>query len=102
MGYTREKFKVQGETFQIKPSSPRNVKELFEYIDGSDIEVEEDADISAGMEAVGRQYLDILFLIAEPVDDEVTKDDLDHLDIDINMVDSYMMDFMPMQSVTER
>jgi len=101
MAYTRPKFEVQGFTFQLKPTSPRNVQDLFDYLDDSDIEEEADEE-PEGMilEPLAEQYLDVLFLIAEPVDESTTKGDLDPMDIDIKLVDSYMADFLPMSSAT--
>lgn len=97
MSYTRPKFKVRGETFELKPTSPRNVQSLFDYLEDSEIEPDDDQMLLG----LGEQYLDVLFLIAEPVDEDVTKDDFDPMDIDINLVDAYMADFLPMQNVTE-
>lgn len=95
MGYTRPTFKVQGVTFKLKPTSPRNVKELQDYIVDSDIEDPED---DQALEALANQYKDVLRLIAEPQDG--TLEDIEPMDIDLNLVDSYLEDFMPLGTMT--
>lgn len=94
MSYQRASFEIQGYTFKLKPTSPRNVKNLFEYLEDSDIEEEDDDPLWD----LGNQYVDVLFLLA---DTEATKEDIDPMDIDIQKVDKYMQDFLPMQSGTE-
>lgn len=96
MPYTRPTFNIQGASFKLKPTSPRNVQDLFDYLQDSDIEPDADQMLLG----LGEQYLDVLFMIADPQEDDVTQDDLDPMDIDINKVDAYMSDFLPMQNVT--
>jgi hypothetical protein len=93
MSYERASFDIQGYTFNLKPTSPRNVKNLFEYLEDSDIDEDDDPLMD-----LGQQYVDVLFLLA---DSEAEKSDIDPMDIDIRKVDSYMQDFLPMQSGTE-
>jgi len=99
MGYTRPTFEIQGVTFKLKPTSPRNVKELSDYIEESDIEEpDEEADNLGVMEDLAEQYMSVLRLIAEPQDGSF--EDIDPMDIDINKVDAYLGDFMPGGEVT--
>lgn len=99
MGYTRPTFEIQGVTFKLKPTSPRNVTELADYIENSTIEDMEEVDEEETIiEATARQYKDILQLIAEPQDGQMT--DIDPMDLDINKVDHYLADFMPAGMVT--
>lgn len=96
MAYSRPTFEVQGVTFKLKPTSPRNVKNLQDFVEESDIE--EEADDSAQIEQLADQYMDVLELIAEPQDG--TFGDVDKMDLDINLVDAYLRDFMPIGTAT--
>jgi len=99
MGYTRPTFKIQGVSFKLKPTSPRNVKELSDYIEDSDVEDPEEAGEGVDFTAkLAEQYMDVLLLIAEPQDGSF--EDIDPMDIDINKVDAYLADFMPAGAVT--
>lgn len=99
MGYTRPTFEIQGVTFKLKPTSPRNVKELSDYIEESDIEEPDEEEDGLGvMEDLAEQYMSVLRLIAEPQDGSF--EDIDPMDIDINKVDAYLGDFMPGGEVT--
>lgn len=94
MGYTRPTFEVQGVKLKLKPTSPRNVKQLSDYIEESDIEEPEEAEEDVGvMQDLADQYMDVLRLIAEPQDGSF--DQIDPMDVDINKVDAYLGDFMP-------
>jgi len=94
MGYTRPTFEIQGVTFKLKPTSPRNVKELSDYIEESDIEEPDDEEDDLGvMEDLAEQYMSVLRLIAEPQDGSF--EDIEPMDVDINKVDAYLSDFMP-------
>lgn len=102
MAYSRPTFEIQGVTFKLKPTSPRNVKELSDYIEESDIqgpedeeEVDEDRDF---IQETADEWMEILQLIAEPQDG--TFEDVDPMNIDINKVDYYLSDFMPVASET--
>lgn len=94
MGYTRPTFEIQGVTMKLKPTSPRNVKELSDYIEESDIEEPDEEDEGFDVMAdLADQYMSVLRLIAEPQDGSF--EDIDPMDIDINKVDAYLSDFMP-------
>jgi len=96
MAYSRPTFEVQGVTFKLKPTSPRNVKDLQNFVEDSDIE--ENADGDAQIEQLADQYMDVLQLIADPQDG--TFEDVDKMDLNINLVDSYLRDFMPIGTAT--
>jgi len=96
MAYSRPTFEVQGVTFKLKPTSPRNVKDLQDFVEDSDIE--EDADGDAQIKQLADQYMDVLQLIADPRDGAF--EDVDKMDLDINLVDSYLRDFMPIGTAT--
>lgn len=84
---------------KLKPTSPRNVKELSEYIEESDIEEPDEEDASLDVMAdLADQYMNVLRLIAEPQDGSF--EDIEAMDIDINKVDAYLGDFMPGGAVT--
>jgi hypothetical protein len=98
MGYTRPTFEIQGVTFKLKPTSPRNVKELSDFIENSAIEEPDGDDTEAAIAGLADQYYEVLRLIAEPQDGSMQ--DIEPMDIDINMVDAYLNDFMPAGTVT--
>jgi hypothetical protein len=99
MGYSRPTFEVQGVTFKLKPTSPRNVKALSDYIEESDIEDPEDVEGGRDpFEETAEQWMKILELIAEPQDG--TLEDIDPMGIDINKVDYYLADFTPVETET--
>ena len=96
MAYSRPTFEVQGVTFKLKPTSPRNVKSLQDFVEDSDIEEEADGD--AQIEQLADQYIEVLQLIAEPQNGSL--EDVDPMDLDINLVDAYLRDFMPIGTGT--
>jgi len=100
MGYSRPTFEIQGVTFKLKPTSPRNVKELSDYIQESDIEDPEEVEDGERdfIQETADQWMEILQLIAEPQDG--TFEDIDPMDIDINKVDYYLADFTPVETET--
>lgn len=93
MGYTRPTFEEQGVTFKLKPTSPRNVQELMDYIEDSEIEPDEEEPVRG----LADQYIDVLRLIAEPEDGTI--EDIDAMSLDINKVDYYLEDFLPAGTV---
>ena len=96
MAYSRPTFEVQGVTFKLKPTSPRNVKNLQDFVEDSDIE--EEADENTQIEQLADQYIEVLQLIAEPQNGSF--EDVDPMDLDINLVDAYLRDFMPIGTGT--
>ena len=94
MPYSRPTFEVQGVTFKLKPTSPKNVQELMDYIEDSDIEPEEDQPLMG----LAEQYKNVLRLMANPQDGSIG--DIDAMEIDINKVDYYLEDFLPVGSET--
>jgi len=96
MAYSRPTFEVQGVTFKLKPTSPRNVQNLQDFVEDSDIEEEADGD--AQIEQLADQYIEVLQLIAEPQNGSL--EDVDPMDLDINLVDAYLRDFMPIGTGT--
>jgi len=95
MGYSRPTFEVQGITFKLKPTSPRNVQNLMEYVEDSDIQPDEDQPFHG----LAEQYMDVLRRMAEPQGDG-SFEDIDPLDLDINKVDYYLEDFLPVGTAT--
>jgi len=103
MGYTRSTFETQGYTFKLRPTSPANVQDLMEYLQEGDIEEEVEDQDDVTLAPLANQYHDVLFLISEPVgeDEAEVKEAIDPMHLDLNQIDYYMRDFMPMQSGTE-
>jgi len=95
MSYTRPTFTVQGVTFKLKPTSPRNVQQLMSFVKDSDIQSDED---DTGMATLAKQYETVLSLIADPEDGSM--DDIDPMEIDINQIDHYLQDFLPVGTAT--
>lgn len=99
MAYTLSTFNVQGVKFKLKPTSPRNMMHLQNYVDES-VEINEDAEEGDTdyIQATAEQYMEILKLIAYP--EEGSFDDIDPMDIDVNKIDYYLGDFMPAGTAT--
>lgn len=103
MGYTRSTFDILGYTFKLRPTSPANVQDLMDYLQDADIEEEIGDEEDVTLAPLANQYHDVLFFIAEPLDEEeeVVSEDIDPMHLDLNKIDYYMRDFMPMQNPTE-
>lgn len=83
MNYTRPQFKIQGVTFKLRPTSPKNVRAITEI-------QEEDFDFSDEEDpfvANAKMHLQLLDLFAEPVDGDVSE--IDPEDLDLAKVNHY-------------
>jgi len=83
MSYKREVFNIQGVTFKLRPTSPKNVRAITEV-------QEEDFDFSDEEDqfvANAKMHLKLLDLFAEAVDGDPS--DIDPEDLDIAKVNHY-------------
>lgn len=81
--YKLETFEIQGVRFKMKPTSPRNVRAVRDTdTDAFDFSDEEDPIL-----ANAKMHLELLQLVAEPIEGKV--EDIDPEDLDIGKVMHY-------------